>query len=284
MAEYTDLVLSGASVVQVINNGDRAYNTLVRNYAKLRISSGGYIENTTVLNSTTVSNAGYALSTFLSGGTMVLSNGAVADSVSVLRNARLTVSVGASAINLYVSSGNVNATVRGGDETTYISGTNESGGFYLSGGIASGFILNQLGQLTVSNGGTASDTVVKGNSATLTVYSGGTAVGITQSAYANIVASVCGGDQKTVLSGTNVSGDFYLSGGVASNFILYDGGQQNISSGGTALHTLVNGQRAFQNIWSGGVASETSVYRNGIVEVYEGGTAATSWSTAAAPW
>ena len=272
MAEYTDLVLSGKGVSQIISNGDSAYNTTVRNGATLRISAGGRVELTTVLNSTTISNAGLAISTFLSGGTMQLLTGGTATTVSVLRNARLTVANGAVATNLYVSSGNVNTIVRGGDNATLISGTNELGEFFLSGGVASNFLMNSLGQLTVSSGGSAAGTVIKGGAA-MTISKGGIATDITQSAGGNVTASVWGGDSKTLVTGVNSEGSFYLSNGVASNFMLYDGGAQNISSGGTALHTLVNGQRAFQNIWSGGVASETSVYRNGIVEVYEGGAA-----------
>ena len=272
MAVYYDLVLSGKTVSQDINNGDSAYNTTVRNSAKLRISAGGYVENTTVHNTATVSNAGSAVSTFLSGGTMILSSGGVANSVDVLRNARLAVSGGAVATDLYVSGGNVNATVRGGDETTLITGTNESGKFYLSGGVASGFLLNSLGQLTVSSGGTALDTTIRFGGY-LTVMPGGRATGIEQSAGAHINAIVLGGDQNTLVSGTNAAGIFCLSGGTASNFILYDGGTQNISSGGTALHTQVNGQRAFQRVWSGGIASATSAQKNGTVEIYEGGSA-----------
>ena len=269
---YHDLVLSGKTTSKTIFSGDSAYNTLVRNGAKLRISAGGYVESTTVMNSTTVSNAGSAVSTFLSGGTMLLSAGAVADTVSVLRNARLTVSAGAVATGLYVSSGNVNTTVTGGDETTLVTGVNEKGDFFLSGGVASNFLMNSLGQLTVSSGGTAMDTTIRFGGY-LTVMSGGVATGIEQSAGGYVRADVYGADPNTVARGVNASGEFSLSGGVASNFILYDGGAQQVFSGGTAFHTLVSGQRAFQYVWSGGVASNTSIFKNGIANIYEGGIA-----------
>jgi len=272
MAIYNDLVLSGKGVSMTISNGDSAYNTLVRNGAKLNISSGGYVETTTVLNSTTISNAGSAVSTFLSGGTMVLSSGAVADTVSVLRNARLTVSSGAVATGLYVSSGNVNAVVKGGDETTLVTGVNEKGEFFLSNGVASNFLMNSLGQLTVSGGGIALNTTIRFGGY-LTVMSGGVATGIEQAAGGFVRADVYGGDPNTVACGNNASGEFSLSGGVASNFILYDGGAQQVFSGGTALHTLVSGQRAFQYVWSGGVASNTSIFKNGIAQIYDGGIA-----------
>ena len=270
--EYIDLVLSGKSVSLDIQSGDSAYNTLVRNGAKLRISAGGRVEITTVMNSTTISNAGSALSTFLSGGSMVLQSGGVADTVAVLRNARLTVSDGAVATGLYVSSGNVNAVVRGGDGTTLISGVNEKGEFFLSGGTASNFLMNSLGQLTVSSGGTAADTTVRFGGY-LTVMSGARATGIDQRAGGYVRADVYGGDETTVACGVNASGSFSLSGGVASNFILYDGGAQQIFSGGTALNTHVSGLRAFQYVWSKGVTSDTSVFKNGVVNVYDGGIA-----------
>lgn len=268
---YYDQVLSGKSASLTISNGDRAYNTTVRNSASLKILGGGYVENTAVYANTTISNAGSALSTFLSGGTMILSNGGIARDVSVFRNARLTVSSGASATGITVySSGNVNAEVRGGDLKTLISGTNESGNFGLFNGTAYNFVLNSLGRLTVSSGGSARDADVRFG-AYLTVMSGGYASGIRQNAGGHVRADVYGGDRNTVVFGTNVSGAFILSNGIASNFILYDGDVQQISRGGLAQHTLVSGQRAMQNVWSGGVASATSVFRNGFLNVYDNG-------------
>ena len=273
--EYHDLVLSGKGTSLTILAGDRAYDTLVRNSARLRVSNGGYIENTTLLNSTIVSNGGIASATFLSGGTMLLLKGGIAEEVSVLRNARLSVSSGGVAVGLTVSSGNVNAVVCGGDEVTRVEGTNELGSFRLSNGVASNFRLNSTGQLTVSKGGVALDTTINFGGY-LTVMSGGTASGIVQNANGFVRADVfgVGADPGTFVCGTNAHGAFLLSGGVASNFILYDGGAQNVSSGGTAFRTLVSGQRATYNIWSSGFASATSVFRNGIMNVYDHGSAA----------
>ena len=272
--EYHDLVLSGKSTSLTILDGDRAYDTLVRNGAKLRVSNGGYIENTTLLNSTVVSNAGVASATFLSGGTMLLLKGGIAKEVSVLRNARLSISSGGVATGLTVSSGNVNAVVCGGDEVTRAEGTNELGSFYLSNGVASNFRLNSTGQLTVSKGGVALDTTINFGGY-LTVMSGGSASGVVQNAGGFVRADVFGGGagSGTFICGTNGQGAFGMSNGVASNFILYDGGAQNVSSGGTAFRTLVSGQRATYNIWSFGVASATSVFRNGIMNVYDNGCA-----------
>ena len=270
--DYNYLVLSGKSAKLTISGGDSAYNTVARSSASIKILSGGYVENTTVYASTTVSNAGSALSTFLSGGTMIVSSGGSAENVSMFRNARLTVSVGGRATGIFVSSGHINAEVLGGDAATLISGINEKGAFGLVGGVASNFIINSLGRLTVSNGGVAHDTELRFGGY-FTVMSGGKATGLTQSAGGHVRADIYGADQNTSVFGTNVSGEFELVGGVGSNFILYDGGAQQVYSGGTALHTLVSGQRAIQYVNSGGVVSATSVFRNGLMNIYGGGIA-----------
>jgi autotransporter passenger strand-loop-strand repeat protein len=270
---YHDWVLSGRGVKGTVSSGDEAYDTIVRNSASLRVSAGGYIERTHLLNNTTVSNAGSAVDTFLSGGSMALLKGGIATNVQVLRNARLTVSSGAVATNVtVVSSGNVNATVYGDDNVTLIEGTNERGSFYLSGGTASNFLLLSLGMLTVSSGGTALDTVVKGNGA-LTVSNGGVATGIELSKGGKLNTTVRGGDAKTLVSGTHDSGTFLLSGGVATDFILYENATQYVSNGGIALHTLVSSTWAHQFVSSGGLASLTSVYNKGSMTIYGGGIA-----------
>ena len=272
MAEYHNVVVSGKGVSLNISNGDTAYNTTVRNSAALRVSSGGYVDTTTVYNSAVLSNAGIASVTFLSGGTMTLQNGGTADVVSVLRNAKLTVLSGAVATGVYVSSGNVNTTVYGGDTVTRIEGTNELGSFYLSNGVAANFLLNTNGQLTVLNGGSALDTVIKANAA-LTVSNGGIATGIVQSRGGKLNTTIRGGDAKTHVAGSNDSGTFLLSNGVASGFILYENTAQHVSNGGVALQTQVSSSWAHQFVYSGGLASLTSVCNKGSMTVYGGGIA-----------
>ena len=272
MAIYYDEVVSGKGVSLNIGNGDSAYSTIVRNSAALRVADGGYVEKTTVYNNAVLSNAGIASLTFLSGGTMTLSNGGSAEVVSVLRNARMTVHSGAVATGIYVSSGNVNATVYGGDAVTRIEGTNELGSFYLSNGVASNFLLNTNGQLTVLNGGSALDTVIKANAA-LTVSNGGVATGIVQSRGGKLNTTIRGGDTKTYVAGSNDSGTFLLSDGVASGFILYENTAQYVSNGGVALRTQVSSSWAHQFVYSGGTASATQVFRQGSMTVYDGGVA-----------
>jgi autotransporter passenger strand-loop-strand repeat protein len=272
---YQDLIISGKTASQTIAKGDSAVNTIVRNSGTLRIESGGYVKGTTVLNDTKISNCGVADSTFLSGGTMYVSGGAVAGGVQMFRNAKLIVLPGAEATDVTVSgSANVNATVTGGDSATVIRGSNASGNFYLSGGVASNFIINSTGQLLVSSGGTALDATVK-MGGFLTVVSGGTALGITVSSGGHIKAPISGGDQTTVIRGVNERGSFSLSGGVASNFVINEGyDTQEIRSGGTAISTFVYGMQGYQRIYKGAVALATSVGRNGCLEINDGGSAA----------
>ena len=299
--KMSGVVVSGKSNSITVLSRGRAFDTLVRNSAAMRISAGGYVESTTVMNSTTVSNAGSALSTFLSGGTMLLSNGAVADTVSVLHRARLTVAVGAVATGLYVSSGNVNATVKSGDETTLVTGVNEKGGFFLSGGVASNFLLNSLGQLTVSSGGTALDATIRFGGA-LTVVSGGTAVATSVESGMLIISS--GGTALDIdwnpqwgyvhtwastffTFVSNYDGVYYgptehrSSAMILSGASVGKGGDILVFSGGTALDCI-----GIMNVFSGGYAENCSVDNvygglcvsrtigaQSLLTVYSGGTA-----------
>jgi len=258
----------------IVSSGEAYISTTVKPSGRLRVRAGGYVEST-ILNNATASNAGSAVDTFLSGGVMQLLNGGIAENVQVLRNARLTVSSGAVATNVTVAaggSGNVNATVYGNDSVTRIDGTNERGNFFLSGGTASNFLLFSLGVLTVSSGGTALDTEIRANGA-LTVSNGGVATGIVLSKGGKLNTTVRGNDAQTLVSGSHASGTFLLSGGVASDFILYENATQYVSSGGTALHTLISSSWAHQSIFAGGLASLTSVCSKGSMTILGGGIA-----------
>ena len=271
--EYHDLVLSGKNAAQIVASGDSAFNTLVRNSATLCISSGGYVQSTTVMNDTRISNGGVADVTFLSGGTMSLLNGGVASEVRLLRNAKLNVASGGTALGVSVAaSGNVNATVIGGDRITRVEGVNSLGSFCLSNGVAENFLLHSTGQLVVSSGGTALGTVIRPNGS-LTVSGCGVATGIVMDVGGKLTTYIRGGDSETVVCGSHVSGTFSLSGGVASNFIIYEITAMYVSSGGTALHTLVSSTWAHQYVSSGGVTDATSVFSQGSMTVYGGGVA-----------
>ena len=103
--KMSGVVVSGKSNSMTVLSKGKSYDTLVRTSARLYISAGGYIESTTVSNYTTVSNAGSAVSTFLSGGTMMLSNGGVASNTSIFKNGIANIYEGGIARDGVISSG-----------------------------------------------------------------------------------------------------------------------------------------------------------------------------------
>ncbi|MDR2055548.1 MAG: autotransporter domain-containing protein, partial [Desulfovibrio sp.] len=162
----------------------------------------------------------------------------------------------------YVSSGGVaNSTTvnAGGHQTVY------------SGGVANDARIFNFASQYVSSGGVANSTTIN-SGGTQSVHSGGSSLDVVQSAGGNVFVEVIGGDNGTKISGTNASGVFSYSGGVASNFILYAGGYQNISSGGVANAATVN-SGGDQYVYAGGEANSTTVNAFGGQYVSSGGVA-----------
>ena len=192
-----------------------------------------------------VKSGGVASATTINGGAQYLSSGGMASATTIDGGAQ------------YVSAGGVASatTIHGG--TQYVS----AGGTALETTIHGG-------TQDVSAGGVASNTTIN-EGGLQNVSSGGKAYNVMQYSGGNINADVYGGDTSTYVSGTNASREaFTLQNGVASNFILYAGGLQNVSSGGVASDTLVAG--GTQNVYSSGVASNTTL-NSGAVNLYEGG-------------
>ena len=211
-----------------------------------------------------VKSGGVASATTINGGAQYLSSGGMASATTIHGGEQ------------YVSSGGVASatTIHGGTQYVSAGGTAlettiHGGTQYVSaGGVASNTTINEGGLQNVSSGGKAYNVMQ---------YSGG-----------NINADVYGGDTSTYVSGTNASREaFTLQNGVASNFILYAGGLQNVSSGGVASATTIQegglqnvSSRAVvsdtlvaggvQNVYSSGVASNTTL-NSGAVNLYEGG-------------
>ena len=194
-----------------------------------------------------VKSGGVASATTINGGAQYLSSGGMASATTIDGGTQ------------YVSSGSL------AHETTILRyGTQEVS----RGGVASNTTINEGGLQNVSPGGVASNTTIN-EGGLQNVSSGGKAYNVMQYSGGNINADVYGGDTSTYVSGTNASREaFTLQNGVASNFILYAGGLQNVSSGGVASDTLVAG--GTQNVYSSGVASNTTL-NSGAVNLYEGG-------------
>lgn len=198
-----------------------------------------------------VKSGGVASATTINGGAQYLSSGGMASATTIKDVGLQNVSSGSLA-----------------HETTILRyGTQEVS----RGGVASNTTINDYGRQTVFSGGVANATTIN-HYGWQVVSSGGKAYNVMQYSGGNINADVYGGDTETYVSGTNASGEaFTLQNGVASNFILYAGGLQNVSSGGVASATTIN-EGGFQNVSSSAVASDTLV-AGGTQNVYSSGVA-----------
>ena len=255
--------------LQFVYFGGKTYNVRQHSGGKMFvIVSGGdaetYVEGTNASGEPFSLQSGRASNFILySGGSQHVKSGGVASATTINGGAQYLSSGGmASATTIdggeqYVSSGGVASatTIHGG--TQYVS----AGGTALETTIHGG-------TQDVSAGGVASNTTIN-EGGLQNVSSGGKAYNVMQYSGGNINADVYGGDTSTYVSGTNASREaFTLQNGVASNFILYAGGLQNVSSGGVASDTLVAG--GTQNVYSSGVASNTTL-NSGAVNLYESG-------------
>ena len=230
-----------------LQNG-RASNFILYSGGSQHVKSGGVASATTIHGGAQyVSAGGMASATTIDGGTQYVSSGSLAHETTILRYGTQEVSRGGVASNTTINEGGLQ---------------NVS-----PGGVASNTTINEGGLQNVSSGAVVSAAIVAGG--TQNVSSGGKVYNTEQHSGGNINADVYGGDTETYVSGTNASRvAFTLQNGVASNFILYAGGLQNVSSGGVASDTLVAG--GTQNVYSSGVASNTTL-NSGAVNLYEGG-------------
>ena len=213
-----------------------------------------------------VKSGGVASATTIDGGEQYVSSGSLAHETTILRYGTQEVSRGGVASNTTISYGGSQYLYKGmANDTTINSGGRQD---VSAGGVASTTTINDGGLQNVSSGAVVSATIVAGG--TQNVSSGGKAYNTEQHSGGNINADVYGGDTETYVSGTNASGEtFTLQNGVASNFILYAGGLQNVFSGGVASATTIH-EGGLQNVSSGGVASNTTL-NSGAVNLYEGG-------------
>ena len=257
--------------LQFVHAGGKTYNVRQHSGGKMFVIVAGgdgetYVEGTNARGEAFSLQNGKASNFILySGGSQHVKSGGVASATTINGGAQYLSSGGmASATTIdggtqYVSSGSL------AHETTILRyGTQEVS----RGGVASNTTVNEGGLQNVSPGGVASNTTIN-EGGLQNVSSGGKAYNVMQYSGGNINADVYGGDTSTYVSGTNASREaFTLQNGVASNFILYAGGLQNVSSGGVASDTLVAG--GTQNVYSSGVVSNTTL-NSGAVNLYEGG-------------
>ena len=215
------------------------------------VSSGGLATSSTINHGgkQTIANSGSATSTIINaGGLLIVFSGG--------KSTQITQNTG----------GNVDVVVKGGDNVTVVSGTNETGSFSLSSGYASGFVINDKGSQVISSGGSATSSTINSGGIQI-VSSGGKSTQITQNSGGNVNVAVKGGDNVTVVSGTNELGNnFSLASGSASGFVINNKGVQTITSGGSATSTIINaGGR--QDISSGGRSTQITQNSGGNVNV-----------------
>ena len=268
----SNFILNGSDIIQRVSSGGSALDTTVNSDARQNVYSGG-VASGTVINyngsqvvsaggsvfDTTINSSGYqtlygtASNTVLNGGRQYVYSNAVASNTIVNSEGYILLYSGGSAVDLVVNSGGrmgVNVDTLG----TYATGTYEGGGsFYVSDGIASGFVLDKGGYQSVESGataygtivgsgavqyvyaGVASDTVVNSGGG-LDVWDGGSAVNVTLDSGAIITGDT---GSNNYMSGVNEKGSFYLSDGVASNLVLNNNAFFNVESGGTVIDTDV---------------------------------------------
>ncbi|AKL98075.1 peptidoglycan-associated lipoprotein Pal [Endomicrobium proavitum] len=241
LAKDTHLGVFGT---QTIYNSGVALGTIIEGSGYQFVASGGTSIDTTVLSSgnQVVSSGGTASGTILnSGGNQVVNSGGIAYS-TIMSNGGLLVSNGGSAIDVNHIDGAIygfDLGASGVSLETKITGTNQSGSFYVSNGVASNLFINST--VNISSGGTAYDTTVN-SGGSLNISAGGSAidvkhnvngavnVGQTGAAGGFGAVGIAGALLETKVTGTNQYGSFYMSSGVASNliidrgFTIYSGG------------------------------------------------------------
>lgn len=211
-----------------------------------------------------------------------VSSGAVSSGLVLSAADTLTVLQGGSALYSLLSHGGIvtvsgvvlsTDNTHGGQELIEAGGTalftTLSGGFerVLKGGIASGTLLDNLGFLLISSGGTAIGPTLTNDSVAI-VNAGGTAIGAAVSSGGAL--AVVGG----VVSGGTVSayGALELISGIESGATISFGGNEYVSSGGTAIATQVTGGGS-EIVQSGGSAIDTTILTGGVVDLLPGAAA-----------
>jgi len=233
--------LSGGT--QFVHNGGTATSTTI--HGGVQHISSGFGD----------SAAGSASGTVIYGGNQsVHSSGAASD--TILNGGYQNVDYEATVDNTLINGGY--QVIRGS-----ATGTTISGGYQIVYGSEGPIRIGQATETVVHSGGTqvvatlgqaTSTTVSSGGSQV--VRDGGVAMEIDQKVGGNIYVIVDGADMDTVADGINASGvHFWMSEGVASNFILYDNGSQGVRNGGLANDTIING--GGQHISNAGLATNT---------------------------
>lgn len=296
---------------QIVKQGGTATSTTIDSGGVQHISSGAVASVATINNSgrQDVHTDGLASSTVVnSGAWQHISAGAVASDTTINSGGGQYILEGGTAINTRQMAGAAIVTYMSAGDGTVVNGTNALGSFSLSNDVANNFLLENGGWQIVHQGTVASNTTIAsgggqevyrgGAVSNTTIHSNGrlilnqgvTATDTQQLAGAAIVVYMSAGDGAAV-NGANALGSFSWSNGVASNFLLENGGAQSINKGGIAYNTTINSDgrqalydntvaynttvnsRGEQKVFYSGMASNTVINNGGEQYVYRGGAA-----------
>lgn len=241
-----------------------ATDTTVTSGGKQFVSAGGSATSTT-LDEGDQYVYGLATDTTINGGGQLVYS--LASNTTVNSTGRQILS-GGTTVDTIVNAGGIQYVMAGSATNATL---NAGGSQYVNdGGTATNTIVSSGGTQSIYWSGAATDTIIN-SGGTQEVLSGGRSTGIDQKVGGNVLADVYGNDTDTYISGTNESGGFSLSNGVADHFILYSGGLQNVFNNGLATHTTIDAD-GWQEIWSGGSATNTTINSGGWQYIGSGGT------------
>ena len=163
-------VRSGCTATGVaVSSGGNVYAVVYGNDGVTRI------EGTNELGSFSLSGGVASNFVINSGLVQTVASGGTAVGTVIRQNGSMTVASGGTATGIIQDQGGkLFVRVYGGDTQTYVAGSNECGKFLLSGGVASGFVLNENIEQHVYSGGTALHTVISSSWGHQHVSSGGT--------------------------------------------------------------------------------------------------------------
>ena len=239
---------------QNISAGGVASNTTISSGGCQYVSSGGVANGTTIFN----------------GGYQYLSFGGVANSTTISSGGCQYVSSGGVVENTVQKiGGRISISVHGSDDTTKITGSNASGLFSYSNGIAINFIIYDGGNQYVTSSGVASNTTIS-SGGIQDVFSGGVASNTTISSGGSQSLSYDGITNGTTILSAGLQ--HVYGGGMASDTTISSGGSQAVDYGGMASGTTISSGGS-QTVDYGGMASGTTISSGGSQTVHYDGVA-----------
>ena len=251
-----------------LGSGAIADNTYLMSSANLQVSNGAVANSTYITSSgaQVVSSGGVASGTRVSGymAREIISSGGRSEEANLLNSGIQHVYSGATANSTQLVGINAQQIVSGGTANdAYLSGADSqyktTKQVLYSGGVANRTQLND-GAVQVVNSTTQANSTIVSSGGRIEVNEGGKALDIVQLAGGNVNTDVVQGG--TYITGRNEYTSFSLLDGVAYDFVLNNGGEQNVSSGGITSRTVIN---------SGGVQLLAAVGSSYDTKINEGG-------------